>query len=155
MVGRSGAVVSADSSRRQTTLERGSGRHVFVRQSAEISVSRGGARRPGAVVSVRSENDSPGRWATVVHSWSGRRHHGTETGGRRAASGTQCVVGDFGYGGRFGRGARSGRTNHPVQSNVRAIDGLHVARGARTHPVGFICCAGRSGRIQGGVPANL
>src|ERR1700731_1235349 len=100
MAGRSHALVSTDSSRRQTALERGSCGDVFVRAAAKVCVPGLGPRWARFVVPLRSEDDSPRGWSTVVHSWGRRRYYGIEKSGKRTAARAERVIGNL----RHGRG---------------------------------------------------
>ena len=88
MAGRPGALVSADSSRRQDAMERGSCRDVPLRQTVAIRVPGHRARWKSALVSVRSEDDSPGRWTAMVYPRRWIRHYRAQ-GSRGSDSGNQ------------------------------------------------------------------
>ncbi len=50
------------------SLEHGSSGDVSYRQPAAFGLSRGCARRPGDLVSLRSQDDPQGKWRALVHS---------------------------------------------------------------------------------------
>ena len=143
MAGRSGSLVSADSSRRQTPLERGSRGDVSFRQAAALGVPRDRARWARGLVPLRSQ---------MVRRADGRPWfiHGVGfdiTDLKRTEEALQeernFVVGDPGHGGRAGGGARSAGADRALQSRLRTDHRVCVRRSAGQRGCGTCFCRRR------------
>ena len=143
MAGGSGSLVRANSPGRQTALERGSRGDVSLRPAAAFGLPGDRSRRPGGFVSLQCAYGAARRRTSLVHSWGGVRHHGSQARRGGVAERAQFRFGRGGHGGRAGSGARPRGPHRAVQPGLRADHRIRFQRGDRQAGVGTARGAGR------------